>query len=224
MGPGDGPVAPAAPWPYGGGISGIAFHPSGRWLVSGGDDQTIRLWALEGSEAQEVVAARKSVQDLGENEVLAVAFSPDGSRLASGGTRRVCLWDFQSGERLHVSQPILWTPSLAFSPDGKTLASGSHDFTIRLWDTQKGQPICTLHGHTGGINTLVFVADGVHLWSTGDDGAIKLWDTQRGECIYTLRPDGPYAGMNITGVTAAQKAALLALGAVDDMAYAKTAK
>ena len=63
-----------------------------------------------------------------------------------------------------------------------------------------------------------------HLWFeeliSGDE-TIRLWDVQNGQCLKTLRADGPYMGMNISGavgLTAAQKAALKALGAVDKAA------
>jgi WD40 repeat protein/predicted Ser/Thr protein kinase len=71
------------------------------------------------------------------DEVFAVAFHPDGSRLASAGRdRAVWLWDLARGTevaRLQGHTSYVW--SLAFSPDGATLASGSGDFTVRLWDT-----------------------------------------------------------------------------------------
>src|SRR5262249_7107976 len=71
------------------------------------------------------------------DEVFAVAFHPDGKRLATGGhDRAVWLWDLARGEevaRLPGHTSFVW--SLAFSPDGKTLASGSGDATVRLWDT-----------------------------------------------------------------------------------------
>jgi WD40 repeat protein len=71
------------------------------------------------------------------DNVFAVAFHPDGTRLASAGRdRAVWLWDLARGEevaRLQGHTNLVF--SLAFSPDGSTLASGSEDNTVRLWDT-----------------------------------------------------------------------------------------
>jgi WD40 repeat protein len=71
------------------------------------------------------------------DKVFAVAFHPDGTRLATAGREgAVWLWDLARGEavaRLPGHKNYVW--SLAFSPDGATLASGSGDSTVRLWDT-----------------------------------------------------------------------------------------
>ena len=61
--------------------------------------------------------------------------------------------------------------------------------------------------------------DGTRVASGSYDETIRVWDAATGACLATLRPDGPYARMNITGVTGlteAQKAALRAPGAVDE--------
>jgi WD40 repeat protein len=108
--------------------------------------------------------------------------------------------------------------SMAFHPDGQVLAAGATDYTVRLWNVTGAQPRATLRGHTNLVESVHFSPDGRWLASGGADETIRLWDVATGECLHTLRADGPYSGMDITGVvgiSAAQKATLTALGAVD---------
>ena len=71
-----------------------------------------------------------------EKPVTAIAFHPDGMRLATGGAdNMVHIWDLAIRERVASLRGHNWTiRALAFSPDGRLLASGSGDRTIRLWD------------------------------------------------------------------------------------------
>jgi WD40 repeat protein len=71
-------------------------------------------------------------------EVLTAVFSPDGTRIASGGFDRMLrLWDAENQEEVaQLPGHANVLHSLAFSPDGLTLASGSADGTVRLWDTR----------------------------------------------------------------------------------------
>ena len=111
--------------------------------------------------------------------VLALAFSPDGTRLASGSKdKTVRLWDTATNNELVILQKHTgWINALAFSPDGKMIASGSTDKTVQLWDTATGAHLATLTEHIRDIAALAFSPDGRTLASGSTDGTIRFWNT-----------------------------------------------
>src|SRR5262249_7423930 len=73
-------------------------------------------------------------------------------------------------------------------------------------------------GHTGGVFAVALSADGRLVVSGGFDGTVRLWDSARASWLRTLQADRRYDGLDITrlsGITDAQRTALLALGAVE---------
>src|SRR5262249_36812794 len=145
-----------------------------------------------------------------ESIIGAVAFSPDGKRLASvstdyawdevkngvdkkPGAAQVHLWDLVTGQRvLSLKNPDSSGMNVAFSPDGKQLITVGQDGTIRFWDTGTGQEVRGFKEKSG-IGNLAFSPDGRTVLFGSPDG-IKIIDAATGKELMTSKD-----GLNMAG-------------------------
>ncbi len=169
-------------------VTGIAFSPNSRTLVSAGDDGTIRVWdAIRGRSLGQPIVVHHAVSSL--------SLSADGHVLAVGSaTGTVQLWDFRQrhwlGPPLSVGSVTVRT--LAFSPDSKLLATGDDDSNVVVRDVLHHRPFgSTLRHQWGVVSAVSFSPNGKTLVSAGDDHTIRLWDVATGfpEAVLTGHSD-----------------------------------
>ncbi|MEB3827656.1 WD40 repeat domain-containing protein [Phormidium sp. CCY1219] len=114
--------------------------------------------------------------------VLGVAIHPNGKLFATSGSadKSIKLWNLDCGDCLRSWRGHKdWVNGVAFRPDGGYLGSCSRDFTVKLWDVEKGDrlPLVrhTLIGHTGVVHQIAFTPNGRSIISASADCTIKVW-------------------------------------------------
>jgi WD40 repeat protein/tetratricopeptide (TPR) repeat protein len=186
-------------------VTCVAFSPDGTCLATGAGTVTgvavrpgsglsapppgeVKLWDSR-------TGTRLLEFKLDNGGLTSLAFSPDGSRLATNSMadNSVRLWDARTGVALlelkgHNERVL----GVAFSPDGTRVATAGKDKIARVWDSRTGAAPLELRGHTGVVYSSVFSPDGTRI-ATGDmDGTVLLWDARTGALLREIKiPDGP---------------------------------
>jgi WD40 repeat protein len=198
----------------------LAFAPDGKRLVSGSwRDPAVFVWdAATGKELHRWVGAPIKAAFGGllgggsdhpsQNGATAVAFSPDGKRLAAGNGlswATVHVWDTAAGKELRgFSTGQSMIAALAFTPDGQAIVSASLDQQVSLWDQASGASIRRLVGPNGQHKAIAFSPDAKTLLVAGADYqgkeyGVQAWDLATGEGRLQLpRKDGPVASLSFS--------------------------
>ena len=159
-------------------VSSVAFSPDGKLVLTGSEDNTAKLWDLNGRKIQSFSGH--------DTTVISVAFSPDGKTVLTGSWDKTAkLWDLNGREIQSFSGHADAVRSVAFSPDGKTVLTGSWDKTAKLWDLN-GRAIQSFSGHAKEIYSVAFSPDGKLVLTGSGDNTTKLWDTNAGKLLATL--------------------------------------
>jgi WD40 repeat protein/predicted Ser/Thr protein kinase len=160
----------------------VAYSRDGRWIASGGWDNKVRLWdAATGEECATLPHP---------GLVAALAFTPDGTRLVSGGDLggQLLVWDVWTGQIRHEVAAARQVRYLAVSLDGARVAAGAFDpaagWTMKVSDIATGEEVAPGEGVP-----FAFSPDGN--WLAGRDAGGKnvvLWDAR------TFRPAARLSG------------------------------
>ncbi len=163
-------------------VYALAYSPDGTMLASGSQDRLLRLLDAQSG------AVRQTFTGHGDR-VAGVAFSPDGTRLASAGfnDHTVRIWDIASGALVNtLSTGKAGATCVAFSPDGKSIAGGEGNGSVTIWDASSGAVLHTLNGNQYATWAVAFSPDGKQLANGSADSKVNIWDTQSGSLRLTL--------------------------------------
>jgi WD40 repeat protein len=184
-------------------IREVAVSPDRRFVATGGDDTSARLWKVPpGGEIAVVgepdfycwaadIHQSKNAEGTGD-QLLAFAGTKTGEVRAVDAFTGHSLedWGPLPSDILRHTQEIR---ALSVSPDGSLLVSSSSDQTAIVWDARTGRPKFQFTGHQGGKGGTVYQArfddTGKRVITASDDGSVRVWDAQTGKAGLLLIPD-----------------------------------
>ncbi len=168
-------------------VLSVAFSPDGAVVLSGSQDGTVKQWDTATGSLKRTISLWDDFsfevgQQKRDSEVWSMAFSPDGTILASGGfDGKLRLWDLStSRQRALLKGHTEQIANVVFSPDGTLLASYSVDSKIIVWDVETRSQRASLTSQ-GQVQSLIFSPDGTMLAYGGHGMTVRLWDTVTGE-------------------------------------------
>ncbi len=161
-------------------VNAVAFSPDGKFLVSAGMDNLVKLWTVEEwSLFSTFFGHRKSVNSL--------SFTPDGEHVLTSSTdRTVREWTFPFGSEERCREKL---DSAVVAPDGDTVASLYGKERIRLWSRSSGETVALLD-HDGRVTAHCFSPDGAELLAAPAGEDVVRWKVDGGEEAGRFPADG----------------------------------
>ncbi len=164
-------------------VISVAFSPDKRQLISASYDGTLRLWQLPAQ-----LSLEKTLDDLSvltmkrhEGKINCVAYSPDGTLIASGGDdRQILLWNARGKFVKQLDRYLGSVMTLNFSADGtKLVAAGESAAPPIVYDVRSGQKIAYFPGHVDTVNASAFLGN-EQIATAGSDNIIYIWNARTG--------------------------------------------
>jgi len=196
-------------------VTSIAVSPDGRYAVSGDEDRAnnLKLWDIRTGK---LIRSFSGLEG-GMGAHTALAFTPDGKHLLSGGgmDNTLQLWDVSSGREIRkysgTTAPVT-SIAIAVTPDGKYVVSGSWDNsvtytenpdgtsnrisakstdnTIRVWEIATGRQVNAFHNSGGWVSTIAITPDGRHVISGQFEDSARMWEIATGRQVKVFDMNG----------------------------------
>lgn len=189
-------------------IYAVAVTPDGQYAACGRANQIFVYHLPTGRTVGRLtdpellksgVYNKPGVADL--DLIQSLAFSHDGTLLASGGYRDIKLWQRPRDVRLAAFDTAAadGTQTIAVSADGKWLATAAADHSVKLWDLATGQLARALAGHTAAVTSLRFSPDGARLFSGSADKSVRVWQVADGAPLGRIDTPQPVTAVALIG-------------------------
>jgi WD40 repeat protein len=183
-------------------VNSIAFSPNSKYLLTGSEDHTARVW--------DISTGREISRMTHDDSVTSIAFSPDGKQVMSSSMdHTVRVWEtLPWRENIHGSNTG-FVSEIAFSPDGKYIASGGRDGTILVQEMVTGREVTSMklggknpskdssanpqiywtsQGDENKVNSIAYSPDGKYIVSGSADNTVRIWDSENGYEIARMLP------------------------------------
>ncbi|CAL1705002.1 unnamed protein product [Somion occarium] len=195
-----------------GNVTAVCFHSEGKWLVTGSEDGTIKIWDLRSAHLQRNYDNEAPVNDVvvhpnqenictheltpaGDIPMRSISLASDGSCLVAGNNKGRCyVWKindersdlprFQAVTKFQAHNKYL--TRCLFSPDVKYLATCSADTTVKIWSISLNYEFKldkVLQGHQRWVWDCAFSADSAYLVTASSDHTARLWEMASGETV-----------------------------------------
>ncbi|CAN6600348.1 hypothetical protein TRVA0_001S08724 [Trichomonascus vanleenenianus] len=163
---------------HSGAIHVVKFNTNGNYVLSGGQDRTVKLW---NPRTKKLISS----YHLHNREVLDLSISYDGEKFASvGGDTTAFLWDVSSGKTVaRFSGHLARINSVSFSADASIIATGSFDTTVKVWDCRSRgtKPIQTFDDAKDSVSSVIVSTTEPQIISGSVDGRLRFYDVRNGQ-------------------------------------------
>lgn len=158
-------------------VKSVALSHDGRHAVSGGVDQTVRVWDLVSGKEERTLRGHTK-------QVWSVAFHPGNRQVFSASwDASARLWDINTGAETRRYAHRLDVNGVAVSRDGTSLFTASDDHNVYLWNVSSGEEVRRFTGHTGFVYCVALAADGRYVASGGVDKSVRVFDIATGSVV-----------------------------------------